>query len=246
MRHGLWVEDLQRYGIQCIEVDEYEDVDEILHAVEKRLAGRSVFVSGSFPDAVSDDQRRYIEAVAREVGRVIAEQEKRLVSGFGLVVGSAALAGALGVILKEHAPNLEKSLLMRPFPQEPPAGTDMAAFRRRYRDGMIQQAGLCVFIGGMKTGSGRALAEADGVMEEFESAKRIDRTVVPIGASGGAAARIWDRLNKVGALPAGIAKADFDRLNDPAEPPAEIAKIVEKAIKAIDDPPSGPRSRKRS
>ena len=48
VRHALWVEDLQRYGIQCIEVDEYEDVDEILHDVELRLAGRSVFVSGSF------------------------------------------------------------------------------------------------------------------------------------------------------------------------------------------------------
>ena len=137
VRHALWVQDLQRYGIQCIEVDEYEDIDEILHAVELRLAGRSVFVSGSLPLSADADQRSYVEAVAREVGHVIAEHEKRLVSGFGLVVGSAVVAGALSVILDEHAPNLEKSLLLRPFPQEPPSGLHMKEFQRRYRDGMI-------------------------------------------------------------------------------------------------------------
>ena len=68
VRHALWVEDLQRYGIQCVEVNEYEKVDEILRAIELRLAGRSVFVSGSLPDSAELDQRRYIEGIAREVG----------------------------------------------------------------------------------------------------------------------------------------------------------------------------------
>jgi hypothetical protein len=75
VRHALWVEDLQRYGIQCVEVDEYEDVDAILRAVELRLAGRSVFVSGSFPTSADSDQRSYVGTVAREVGRVIAQRK---------------------------------------------------------------------------------------------------------------------------------------------------------------------------
>jgi hypothetical protein len=147
IRHSLWVQDLQRYGIQCVEVDEYEDSDEILHAVELRLAGRSIFVSGSLPPDAPEDQRHHIENISREIGRVVAEHEKRLVSGFGFTVGSAAVSGALGVILKEPTPNLEKSLLLRPFPQEAPPGTDAAGFRTRYRDGMIQQA---VFVCGLK------------------------------------------------------------------------------------------------
>src|SRR5215207_5278538 len=52
IRHRLWVEDLQRYGIQCVEVDEYEEVDDILREVELMLARRSVMVSGSFPDTL--------------------------------------------------------------------------------------------------------------------------------------------------------------------------------------------------
>ena len=78
VRHALWVEDLQRYGIQCVEVDGYEEVDEILRAVELKLARRSIFVSGSLAISAKADQQRYIEGVAREVGRVIAEHEKRL------------------------------------------------------------------------------------------------------------------------------------------------------------------------
>jgi hypothetical protein len=54
IRHSLWVQDLQRYGIQCIEVDEYEEIDEILKAVELKLADRSVFVSGSLPVPIAE------------------------------------------------------------------------------------------------------------------------------------------------------------------------------------------------
>jgi Sir2- and TIR-associating SLOG family/SIR2-like domain len=238
LRHTLWVEDLQRYGIQCIEVDEYEDVDEILHAVELRMAGRSVFVSGSFPDSLPHDQQHKLEGVAREVGRTIAEQQKRLISGFGLGVGSAAVAGALGVILKEAAPNLEKSLLLRPFPQDAPTGLGMAPFRTRYRDGMIQQAGICVFIGGFKEGSGRRPVIADGVLEEFESAKKLGRVIVPIGATGGAAAKIWHLLRKSGESPPGLTKTEFNQLNDSSQSASDLAKLVKKAINAVDKGPA--------
>jgi SIR2-like domain/Sir2- and TIR-associating SLOG family len=47
-RHDLWVDDLQNYGIQCVEVDEYDEIDRMLEAVERRLAMGSVMVSGSF------------------------------------------------------------------------------------------------------------------------------------------------------------------------------------------------------
>lgn len=248
IRHSLWVQDLQRYGIQCVEVGEYEEVDDILHAVELKLAGRSVFVSGSLPVSAPADQRRRVEDVARAVGHAIASHQKRLVSGFGLVVGSAAVAGALGVVLKEAAPNLEKSLLLRPFPQEAPAGIDMTVFRSRYRDGMLQQAGIAVFICGLKdVPSKRVPVTADGVIEEFESAKRLGRVVIPVGSTGGAAAEIWKRVSKdKRRWPPGLSSADFERLNDPAQSAHEIAKLVEKVIVAADKPAPGPCRRSRA
>jgi Sir2- and TIR-associating SLOG family/SIR2-like domain len=236
IRQSLWVQDLKRYGIECIEVDEYEDIDAILRAVELRIAGRSAFVSGSLSPAAPDDQLRRVEDIAREVGRVIAEHKKRLISGFGLTVGSAAVSGALGVILRESAPNLERSLLLRPFPQEAPLGMDLTAFRTQYREGMIQQAGICVFICGLKEGpAGGPPVVAEGVLEEYENAKRLGRVVVPIGASGGAAEVIWQQAKSAGALPAGLSRKDFDALNSSANTPAELARIVGKAIAALDE-----------
>jgi len=243
IRHSLWVQDLQRYGIQCVEADEYEEVDEILHAVEMRLAAGSIFVSGSLPETAPNDQRRWVEDVARAVGYIIAVHQKRLVSGFGLVVGSAAISGALGVVLKEAAPNLEKSLLLRPFPREAPSGIDTASFHARYRDAMIQQAGIAVFICGLKeSAGGGAPVMADGVIEEFESAQRHARVVIPIGATGGAAAEIWNRLDGLGHLPSGLTRTDFSHLNDASQSASALAKIVEKAIMAIDK--ASPRRRK--
>jgi hypothetical protein len=252
VRHDLWVDDLQRYGIQCIEVDEYEDADEILCDVKLKLARRSVLVSGSFPDtsdAADIPQRRLIEDVARGVGRLIAHRQKRLVSGFGLVVGSAAIAGALGVVLEEAAPNLEKSLLLlRPFPQEAPPGTGMKDFRRRYRDGLVQQVGVCVFIGGLKEDAGmgkRTRKVADGVMEEFESAKRLGRILIPVGATGGAAAKIWKIVERdFDTLCPFMRRKDFEVLNDDSKQPSELVKAVDRIIEASEKPLK--RRRKRT
>ena len=59
--------------------------------------------------------------------------------------------------------------------EEAPAGLDMTTFRTRYREGMIQQAGIAIFIGGFRvdTSSG-SLVVADGVIEEFETAQASD------------------------------------------------------------------------
>lgn len=245
VRHNLWVEDLKRYGIQSVEIDEYDELTEVLSSVEHYLARRSVLVSGSFPDsyAAADlPTRCFIEDVARGVGQLVAMNQKRLVTGFGLVVGSAAIAGALNVVLAERTPNLEKSLLIRPFPQTPVAGVPEKTFGRRYRDSMIQQAGICIFIGGLKdeTRSGKTRRmTASGVLDEFDSAKRLGRVLVPIGATGGAAAELWklvaaDRMN----LCPGASKTDFQALMD-ATSASKLVNTVGKILRAVDKPHRG-------
>src|SRR5690606_17341551 len=112
-----------------------------------------------------------------------------------------------------------------------------ATFRTRYREGMIQHAGVAVFIGGLKVDAGSsALVAADGVIEEFETAQHLGRVVVPVGSTGGAAAEIWKRMDKAGVLPRGLRRADFDGLNNAATSAQEIAKIVQKVIDAADKP----------
>jgi hypothetical protein len=145
------------------------------------------------------------------------------------------------------APNLEQSLLLRPFPQEPPSGLEMKEFQRRYRDGMIQQAGICIFICGLKENAGKASGSpviAGGVMEEFESAKRLQRILLPIGATGGAAQTIWNHAGKeLNKWCPHISRKDYDRLNDAKQKPKALADIVGRVIAAADK--ARPTTRKR-
>lgn len=247
-RHKLWVDDLQHYGIQCVEIEQYKEIDELLAAVEHRLSMDSVMISGSFPDTARVEdlpERTKLEQVAHGLGRLIAERKFRLVSGFGVTVGNAALSGALEQLYKQGTPHLERSLYLRPFPQIIPAGQERQAYYQRYREDLIAQAGVCIFLSGMKDEpvAGKvgesARVEASGVVREFEIATKLGRVPIPIGASGGAAATIWGIVSKnlAGYHLGGLPQADFAALNDAAATPEQLVTAVDRVLAWIHDHP---------
>lgn len=244
-RHKLWVEDLQNYGIQCVEIDDFKEIDDLLSAVEHRLSMDSVMVSGSFPDTSQPEdlpERTKVERCGQGLGRLLVEQKYRVVSGFGLTVGSAVLAGALERLYQQETPNLERSLYLRPFPQMIPSGWDRQAYYQRYREDLISHAGVCVFVSGMKDVEDKGMhtrVAADGVIREFEIATQLGRVSIPVGATGGAAAKIWAMVNAnraehhLGGLP----QADFDALNRTNASPDELVKAVGKVLGWIREHP---------
>lgn len=230
-RHSHWIDDLQRYGINCVEIDEYDEIDAILLEIEAAVARRSVFVGGSYPDDLRDESRFRIESIATKVGLTLGERNLRLVSGFGLTVGSAVVAGVLSKLYAAGVPSLDRSLYLRPFPQVTPPGFEETAFRRRYREDMIQLAGVCVFLGGVRQEAGR-LEAAEGVISEYEIARSLSKIIVPVAATGGAAAEIWNRLNaEGGAKIARLPDAIFDRLG---KLNASVEDASEAVLAAID------------
>ncbi|CAA2159876.1 hypothetical protein MBRA_05056 [Methylobacterium brachiatum] len=232
-RHTLWVDDLQNYGIQCVEVANWDEIDDLMQAVERRISFGSVLVSGSFPDALDPAlaaERAKVEAVSRAVGAYLARDGRRLVSGFGLVVGSAALTGALDELYKETAPNLERRLFLRPFPQSVPKGADLEEHYRRYREDLVRQAGICVIVSGVTLTDGK-LEPARGVRAEYEMMRALNRIPVPVGNTGGAAAEVWalveaDYETVFGPMPRKL----FAALNDPALDATETVKAVETVL----------------
>lgn len=228
-RHRLWVDDLQNYGIQCVEVESYSEIDTLLEAVERRIAMGSVMVSGSFPDPTDVTQlaeRARIEELAHAAGTIIAKHKFRLVSGMGTVVGNASLSAALAEINTQATPNFERSLLLRPFPQTIPDGHDRQAYYQRYREDLVTEAGASIYIAGFKDGG-----PAPGVLKEFEIATDAKRYPVPVGVSGGAALEIWQRVavdysRYLGALPRNL----FETLNDPTATPEVIGMTLEQIL----------------
>ncbi len=192
-QHKLWAKDLKRYGLLAVEVTDYAEIPALLRQIEKRVVARRIWVSGSWPLEQGGPESANIYALAEDIGAKIGRTGRHLVTGAGLLVGSASLSGFLGSLRQGGGWDLERRLIARPFPQPlegtKPNNEEWAALRLE----LARQAGITIFIGGAKM-NGENLEVAQGVEQEFEVSKAAGIFILPVGASGGAARKISDLL----------------------------------------------------
>lgn len=194
-QHRLWAKDLQRYGLKAVEVERYDEIPELLKEIERRLAANRIWVSGSWPLNVQSDETPRIYQFAEKLGKRIADTDRDLVTGAGVLVGSASLQGFVSALRKGAEWDIDRRLTARPFPQplegQQPDREEWTALRTE----LAKHAGAVVFVGGMKVEDGKEKPEiAKGVLEEFEIAKKSGAYLLPIAATGGAAVIIHDQL----------------------------------------------------
>lgn len=192
-QHALWAKDLQRYGLAAVEIDDYAEVPDLLRHIERRIARRRIWVSGSWPIARGDSEAAKIYAVAEGIGNKVGQLGLSLVTGAGLLVGSATIAGFLHSLRASGGWDIERRLIARPFPQ-PLAGKppDRAQWTT-LREELARLAGVVVFIGGAKLVDNR-IVPADGVVEEADLATAAGAFLLPIAATGGTAETIAHQL----------------------------------------------------
>lgn len=194
----LFINDLKRFGIQTLLVDEYADITRILARLYELHRGRSILISGSAHEYGRWD-RDQAEAFVRRISGELIENGYRIVSGFGLGIGSAVISGALEKIYAETDVSVGEDLILRPFPQTGSRGQNRARLYTRYRQDLASLAGTATFLFGNRLQGGQVV-NAPGVKEEFDIAVENGLKVIPIGATGYAARILWQRVND-----------DFDR-----------------------------------
>ena len=229
-RQGHQVKDLLRYSIQTLLIDKYSEITEILKKIERCNNYRNVFVSGSASDFGSFGQER-MQDLSRELGFRLIKESYNLVSGFGLGIGSAVIMGALEKLYTAKRPSVEKRLTLRPFPQKQLTGKAKKDFNRKYREDMLERCGFALFIAGNKQNK-----IAPGVLEEFEIAKSMGRTVIPLGATGFAAEKIWQELSSEikQHYSGSVSKKVFARLNDRSLSNTEILSAAVEIMKSVE------------
>ena len=196
-KQDLQEENLRNYGIQTVFVDEYDEITEILRELEKNYKMKKVFISGS-ADAFSDPwSKEKAEELAGKLAGVLVRNDCRITSGFGLGIGSAVINGALDVIYTEKYRHIDEHLCLRPFPQNISNPTERAEKWKKYREEMLAETGVSIFMFGnkkdAKTGS---IIEANGCIQEFEIAKLKGNIIIPIGSTGYAAKTILENIKK--------------------------------------------------
>jgi hypothetical protein len=185
-----FIRDLQRYSIRAVKIQEYSEVPAILEALAARYKRKTVFISGAaheygtFPQA---DALKYVFDLSSELIR----DDYRVITGFGLGVGSSVVNGALHQVYKVLKRRLKDELVLRPFPQGPNA----KAVWTDYRSDMLDMAGIAVYMFGNKFVEGQqGVHRSDGIVEEFDIALAKGVKVLPLGFTGYVARELYDRV----------------------------------------------------
>lgn len=195
------VKELGHYGIQTVYVDSYPEVTELLRELEQAVKRNNVFISGSADDYGSwncDDA----EQLAEKMAAGLVSENFKVVSGFGLGIGSSVLNGALKEIYADKYKRMEKSLCLRPFPQGIKDPAEREDRFKKYRTDMISETGIVIFMFGNKKDPKDAskIINAPGCMQEYEIAREKGTIIIPIGSTGYVAEHILNEMKKDSAL----------------------------------------------
>lgn len=106
IKQELQINDLKRFSIKTILVNEYQEITNILRMIEKSFRKNSIFISGSAEDygAMSEDiAKELLHGLSYE----LVKSDCTIISGFGLGVGSYVINGALDCLQSEKKKELK-------------------------------------------------------------------------------------------------------------------------------------------
>ncbi|QDU23535.1 SIR2 family protein [Urbifossiella limnaea] len=231
----LRIADLKRYGIDAIMVDEYSDLTKILAELNRRVHLRDIFFSGSTHTYEPLGEPR-LDDLCRRLARKLIDSGLNIVSGVGIGLGGKVIVGAMEALYAKHYYDATSRLFLRPFPEQPPAGMALKDFWTRYRKEMIARAGICIFVSGNKLDASTGeVVEADGVVEEFEIGSHFGKYLIPIGATGHAARKLWQRVSSDldRYFPEGGVKGHFKVLGKETSTCEELVDAVSGILKQV-------------
>lgn len=223
-KNDFFIEDLKRYKIEALMIDDFSEISDILREIERRLSLNNVFISGSAEEYGQFNEKEADEFIKKLSGRLIQENYN-IISGFGVGVGSSVISGALEEIYMQNKRINDNRLLLRPFPQ----GTEAKVLWQQYREDMISRAGISIFVFGNKK-DGDQVVSAGGVKSEFEIAVSMKNIVVPVGCTGYMSNELWRMVDSNMALYFGNVtdemKETFSKLNQKSTNEELINNII--------------------
>jgi hypothetical protein len=150
-KQKLFAGELLRVGIKVTYIDEYEEITEILRAIDQRYKSRTVFVSGAAHE-YGKWGRDESEQFVHRLSAAISKGHFRVISGFGLGIGSAVISGVVEQTVMAGGRIDSNKLILRPFPQTQSGKTPLNELWHEYRKDMLNHAGVAIFLFGNKLG----------------------------------------------------------------------------------------------
>ena len=231
-KQELFVKDLERFNIKTILVHDFAEITQLLSRLEQNYKANTVFISGAAHEYSPLAERDALSFVYK-LSSTLASNGARVVSGFGLGVGSSVISGVLEQVYMNLKAKIEDQLVLRPFPQSTEGNVPIATLWTRYREDMIDHAGIALFVFGNKL-KDKEVVLSNGMREEFTIAMAKGLFLIPVGATGYMAEEIWQEMNN--QIQGGVGSSDgmkilFKKLGDKN---ASTDELIDTVVKLID------------
>ena len=190
IKQRLQIEDLARFGIQTCLVDEYDEITDILSVLLKRYKRQTVFISGS-AEVYEPFTEKQAGLFLHNLASGLVKKGYRIVTGFGKGIGSYVVNGALEYCYDRPEITMDHCIRMMPFPQSESGGISTYELRQKYRNELISDAGISLFVFGNKY-EDEKLILAPGVLEEYKLALQNNSIVLPIRWTGYISQELYD------------------------------------------------------
>ncbi|MFY9072893.1 SIR2 family protein [Aliarcobacter butzleri] len=218
-KQELFIGDLKRFNIKTILVDDYNDITNILKEVEEKFKRKNIFISGAAHE-YGEWGRDKSEKFVHDLSKKLIENDFKIVSGYGLGIGSSVISGSLNAIYNNPKKYSKDELILRPFPQSVQIDQDIKKLWTQYRKDMIDYAGIAIFIFGNKIEDGEIVL-SNGMKEELEIAKEKNLLLIPIGSTGYISELFWNELKEENSE-----SKIYEELGDKNKEPKEIIDLI--------------------
>lgn len=191
-KQSLVINDLKRYGIKSLLIDDYSDITNILKEIEIRFKKKTIFISGSAEVYDPIDKNSALGFI-HNMSKSIIELDYRIINGFGWGIGSSVINGSLEAIYSQPSKYSESQLILKPFPQFESGNKKLSELWEEYRYKMISLSGISIFVFGNKMKEGD-LIEANGVIREFEISHELGNICIPVAFTQHASRTIYKTI----------------------------------------------------
>ena len=233
-RQAFSINDLKRYGIKSLLLDNHSEITQILNEIENRYKKKTIFISGS-AETYKPYSKNEAVGFVHSLSKLIIKNDFKIVNGFGWGIGSSVINGALEAIYENPKKYSETQLILKPFPQFASGGKELPELWEDYRQNMIAKCGISIFVFGNKL-EGTDIENAKGVFREFEISSKNGNICIPIGITKYASKEIYSiMLNHRSdhpQIPDNIFEA-IKELNEDTKDFDDTLMILERLIKQL-------------
>lgn len=195
------IQDMKRYGIETILIDEFEQITQILNYMKDKLKLNSVFISGGINRNNLSNYGEFQKKEGNKLGKAenfimqlankLIIKNYKIITGFGMGVGNYIVAGAYMRIEEKSNIKIEEKIFIQPMVSL--EGEEDLKLKNQMREELLDKCGVVVTIFG-KSGvdtSQKGLVN-DGTYIEYKLAERKEKIIIPVGATGFTSKIIYD------------------------------------------------------